>query len=377
MKAKTLLLIFLLAVVLASCGKSEFTIDVQLSKPVNESYGILYYASDKRKGWITETALTLQGGKCSEHCATRNPTVVWVSRSGQRVAQVAFYAGRGDNIEITGDDGDPLTWRIGGNSINEEWSRWRIENIATLRGGNAEKVNAAVAAYVGKHRDSELSTLLMLTTYDRHADEQGYAKLWNSIDSDAKDGDLIAAVGRADQLTAAPVDEALKIKQMDIHCKGETIMNIRAADYDALAIYFSRGDEPDRRGHLDSLRRLFSGRPEGKRLGITDISLARDSMSWLNNLRADSLAKAESWLHGWAPGGRMHSSVVMFDIPRSPWFVVLDGSGRQAYRGDAAGKAMSAARELLRKAPVRAAAKKVPEGGKPAGESATDKQTDE
>lgn len=338
---------------LASCTKPQFSLVVTLPASVSESYNMMYYASEKKKGWITETVIPVQDGKATLQGAVYHPSLVWVGRGGSKTFLIAFYVERGDKIEITGTEADPLTWTITGNGINKQWSEWRKKNLSTLRSGKSENINAAVAKYVEKNRDKELSTLLMLTTYDRYIDEEGYTRLWNLIDSSAKDAEIIAAVGRADQLTAARVDPPEKITSLDLHCYGETIMNIRPSASDALALYFSRGDENERGAHIDSLKALFKKRPSDKRLFITDVALTRDSMSWLNKMRSDSIAEASEWLHAWAPGGRMHSSIAMFRIPRLPWFVIIDTKGNQVYRGDDAQKAVKAVRDLLAKAPVR------------------------
>lgn len=346
------------AMLCSSCGKNEFEVEIKLPQNMSNTFSLVYYASDKHKGWVTQTAITVTSGKGLETCVTRNPTVVWVDpdRRGSAVS-LAFYAERGDKISIEGEDLDPLSWKVSGNDINEEWSKWRIAHLSDLKSGAPAKINAAVAEYVGKNSDSELSTLLLLTTYIRRDDEEGFARLWNSVSADAKSGELLAAVGRADVQTALPVDAPVAIGELKLHCMGESIATVKPARFDASLYYFWSGvnGENSRKGDIDSLKKLVGEERGGKLLDVTDIALTADSMKWLNMVRADSL-KSVKWRHAWAPGGRMHSSIQSFAIPASPWFVVLDRSGRPVYRGAASGDALKKVRELLRKAPARKAA---------------------
>lgn len=345
-----------LMTLLSSCAKNEFKVEVELRSPVNESYSLTYYVSDKKKGWITENAVTVQNGRGMVRCITRNPTLVWISRGSTHNNDVAFYAERGDKIAVTGKDGDPMTWEIGGNDINEEWSAWRIKNADALRSRNAEKINAAVKGFVEKNRDSEVSVLLMLTTYDRQSDEKGYAALWNKIDEDAKTPEILAAVGRADQLTAARVEAPSRVQELKMHCVGETIMSVKPAVSDALLMYFWTSETSSRKSDIDSLRAIYKENHGGKLLKIMDVALARDSMSWLSEVRRDSLpGEHPDWLRAWAPGGRLHSSVVALSIPSSTWFIVMDRTGRQVYRGMEVKEALRQTRATLKKAPARKA----------------------
>ena len=350
-----LLLVAVVAALCSSCGKNEFEIDIKLPQNMSNTFTLVYYASDKHKGWVTQSAITVSSGHGRETCVTRNPTVVWVDpdRRGSSVA-LAFYAERGDKIEIRGEELDPLSWEVVGNDINEEWSKWRIAHLKDLQTGVAARINSAVAEYVKGHTDSELSTLLLLTTYVRREDEEGFARLWNSVSADAKSAELLAAVGRADVQTALPVDAPVAIGELKLHCMGESIATVKPSRFDASLYYFWSGvnGENSRSADIDSIKHLLGEERGGKLLDVTDIALTADSMKWLNKARADSLGTLK-WRRAWAPGGRMHSSIQSFAIPASPWFVVLDRSGRPVYRGAAAGDALKTVRETLRKAPAR------------------------
>lgn len=337
---------------LTGCARNEFSIEASMDASVTGTFQLTYYTSSKKQGWITETSLAVTSGKGKIRCITRYPTMVWVGSSGFGAQPMAFYAERGDKIVIEGNESDPLTWEISGNNLDEEWSDWRLANLAALRSRDAAKVNAAVAKYVKGHKDSELSVALMLTTYNRAEDEEGYRRLWNSIDPDAKKEKLLNAIGRADQFTSAPVDAPARVGDVRLHAVGETIMTVAPRLNDATLLYFEQGDEAERKADIDSLRALLKAPRDGRRLLIADVALAQDSMSWLNRVRQDSTDNP-AWLNAWAPGGRMHSSIAIFSVPATPWFVVVDPKGNQKYRGRARDEALKAARLLLKRAPAR------------------------
>ncbi len=354
MKHFSLLIAFLAALVFTGCGKNEFRVEATLPASVTQVYEMTYYASDSKKGWITETVLSINQGKGAVTCVTHNPSMVWLAVTGSTVPAVAFYAERGDKITISGGDADPLTWDIGGNDLNERWSKWRQQNAAALRSRQSKLINPAVAKYVKAHKSDVLSAVLLLTSYVRSDNEREFADLWNMLDADARDQEIITAIGRADKLAAAPVDKPVRITDLKLHAMGESIATVRPASADALLLYFWQGNEPQRRGDIDSLRALMKEQHEraGKRLTAVDVALTADSMSWLNTVRLDS-ADSKGWLHTWAPGGRMHSSIYALDIPSTPWFVVIDSLGNQTYRGAESKAALKQVRELLRKAKTR------------------------
>lgn len=349
MNAKHLILPFaalICTLLCSSCMRKEFDIDIELSSKTAETYQIVYYTHDKHKGWMTQTAITLSQGNGKLKCITSSPTMVWVYPMGSSRPSLAFYARRGDNIKISGDNGDPATWQVTGNDLDEQWSRWRSDNADALRSRQPKLINEVVSKYVKAHPDSQLSAVLMLTTFVRRDYEDLYTSLWNSLSEKARDAEIVKAAGRADQLTTALAATPEKIASLSLHCMGETIVTLRPDKHDAVLLYFWQGQERERKGHIDSLQAL-ARTSAGSGLLITDIALTHDSLSWLNAARADSVTKSDAWLRAWAPGGRQHSSIMALQIPTSPWFVIIDKGGRQLYRGTEASEALRRVRTMI------------------------------
>lgn len=349
MKPLNLLYIILVTVLLTSCGKKEFRVKADFPQTTSSIVTLTYYAADKRIGWISEVPLSVTNGKGEVLCSAIRPSVVWVSTTNSVPTgpQMWFWAERGDEIVLSGDNKDPLMWDVSGNEINEKWTKWRKENSETLLRRNAKSLNAVVAKYVQANTDDEFSALLLLTVFMRGDDEAQYVKLWNSLSDDARSAQIISAVGRADQPTGANADTAPRVVDFKLHCKGDTIINFKTRDYDAITLYFELGDEDMHHRDIDSIRSLLKSKGDLPRFKVIDVSFLRDSITWKNVMEYDSL-RSEALVRAWSPGGRMHSSVMPFSVPASPWFVVLDNKGVQRYRGPEAAEAMKMTRLLLK-----------------------------
>ena len=204
--------LLMLIVLLGGCVKNEFTVGFSLAGSVDATFRMLYYASDPRKGWVVESVVSVQKGKAETKLVTRNPCLVYVSATGAGSASTFFYARRGDNIEITGGGGDPLSWTITGNKINERLTEWRLANrkLLSARGEDAYvALNKAVAQYVAANSDDPVSTLMLLLYYDRGRDEEGFRKAWAKLSGDALDGEWRELVSRSDMLEDVPAAQPL------------------------------------------------------------------------------------------------------------------------------------------------------------------------
>lgn len=148
------------------CIRNEFMLEAELPEKVNYTYTLSYYASDSRGGVELTAALDVRNGSGKLKGFTRNPALGWIFYGNSPLPAAIFYAGRGDKIRISGDDGSPLGWSIGGNRINDELTEWRLANrklIAEARDSFSKdlsgekarlKLNAAIAAFVKSHPES-------------------------------------------------------------------------------------------------------------------------------------------------------------------------------------------------------------------------------
>lgn len=304
--------------VFAACKRNQFSLEFQLPQAVNNAYTLSYYASDSRRGFMVESAVPVQQGKGKAELRTVNPTIVTISIGGYRVF---FFAKGGDNVKISSDEADPYSWNISGNSLNEEWSRWRIENRAVLSSGNVAQINKAVGKYVTANPTRPLSTLLLLLRYDRREDNAGFLKLWKLLREDAADGKWISLVARADLVSLAPLPapdfkKPLKMVFKSLANGADTVITGKVP----VVIYCWRGQDAGRKEAIDSLRRLRKLHPDSAQFLIVDVCFDSDSISWNSPLAHDSLTHT---VRAWTPLAENDSIIRILGIERSPAFITI------------------------------------------------------
>lgn len=330
----------MMSLLLVSCVKNELKVSLELPKDITDAYRLLYYASDSKKGWYTETVVTVQQGKGETLCYTKNPTIVYVMYSGN-MPEAAFYAERGGKIRITGETGDPYAWKIEGNKINEEWSEWRIANKEALKGRDSQKINKAVAGFVNANSDKALSAILLLTYYDRRSDDKGFRVLWNKLKGDALKPEWVQLAGCADMPGGMPA-ERLKVGELILHTAGNGADTLKIGGK-PMILYFWRSDDSDKAESMNELRNLRKLVPDSSRYLISDISFEMDSLSWRYGLSGDSL---KGVVRGWLPIGEADSVVMRMGVNRTPYVLVYDKKGQEVYRGDDLSKASAMYRKL-------------------------------
>lgn len=328
---------------LCGCKKNEFSIEFSLSPSVSANYNISYYASDKRGGIMMESVAVVAGGAGVFRGITRNPALVYLYVSPGRYPTV-IYAERGDKVTVAGENGDPFSWKIGGNALNERWSDWRNLNATALAAGEAPAINAAVAKYVEANSSDPLSTLLLLTSFSRPDDEALYRRLWLSLSGEARSAKWVELVGRADQ-PALAVATPGKLHAMVMRSAGNGVDTIVPASVrSTLLLFWSNGME--RRVLIDSLKALAREFPDSSRRLIADVCLEGDSSVWRNAIRYDSLRNVARL---WAPAGVADSRLMTLGVSRSPFCIVVAPDGRQRYRGDDLTKAFTEFRSLMKR----------------------------
>lgn len=93
---------------------------------------------------------------------------------------------------------------------------------------------------------------------------------------------------------------------------------------------------------ISTLRKAFDRYPR-RRFKLVDVSFTPDTLSWKNVARMDSVG----WPQVWAVGGVANSVFDELNIPRLPYFIVADSTGKQLYRGASVSRAVSAVNKRL------------------------------
>lgn len=341
-------IVLLAAVIMTGCGKNEVEVEFSITADRNNTYSMIYYASDKKKGLMIEEMVVLQGGKAIVKCPTVNPTLVYVHEAGiSGKFPLVFYMERGDKIRITGSGSEPLSWNVEGNKISESLSAWRKRIVKTLTGSNSspaatiEALNKSVAEYVATNPESPVSTILLLIYYDRRADEAGFLDCWARLKGEAKKAEWIRLVPRSDvdpdMNNSGKLPPWVVLKTLDTGC--DTV-NLKGKP---VLLHFTHRDAANHDEDMRMLRDVSEYADSSSRV-IADISTDADSTFLSRQIRLDSI---KGITRAWMPLGVSDIVSRNLGVRRVPYNIVVDASGRVAYRGDDMQKAVSAFRPLL------------------------------
>lgn len=344
----------LMLILLAGCMKSEFTLKFRFPKDHVGNYMLNYYAWDSRRGAWVENVASVQNGVAEVKCATSRPTLVYIRDASSASNSMAVYAERGDEIIISGDNTDMNTWTVKGNKTSERWNQWRKKNAAVLskdRDRFTADKEKAIAEFVNANKSDRLSALLLLTEWDRRANAEGFLKLWNAIDEDARSQRLIEMCGSTDLLGVEfEVDAKGKLTRKKSAKTDEIVLRSRFNGIDTLRLkkaksallYFYSENNSNRTETVDSIRILSAEYPDSARRIISIIALQPDSMVWLNAARRDTVKNV---VNAWVPHGLADKNMVSLGVARIPWYIVTGKEGKEIYAGDDLKEAVAAFRK--------------------------------
>ncbi|MDE6650260.1 MAG: thioredoxin family protein [Muribaculaceae bacterium] len=342
------------------CIKNEFEINFEFPKDHIGNYLLTYYAWDSRGGrWIEQTA-SIQEGVASVGCVTRFPTLVYITDASSSNSMI-LYAERGDRIKISGDGRDMKEWNVKGNSMSERWAQWRRDAYA--RKDDRKAFEKSIGDYVSKNASDPLSAILLLTEWNRRENPEGFLKLWNSIDSDARSQQLVEMCGATDLLgveftataegkLAYEKDRALK--SLVVRSLDNGLDTLKFNKVKGTLLYFFAENNSSRQETVDTLKSLVKLYPDSAKRILSDIYVDSDSMTWRGAIRRDSL---KGVVRAWQPYDLGDDGMVKLGVTRLPWYIVKDKNGKESYSGCDIKSAVSAFRKEMEKKETKPAAK--------------------
>lgn len=355
LRLPAMMLVLLGAAMLASCLRNEFTIEFRLPADANRNYRIEYYAAASSGGKYVEGAVSVVNGKGSIRGVTRMPTIVYIYESGDWPV-LAIYAERGQTITLEGTSANPATWSVGGNKINKEVDQWRHEHQAALTSGQPDSVNRAVAQFVEAHPDSPTATFLMLTYFNQRDNASLYSRLWRHISPKAKTPELLRAAASPDQLTPEAIPPTPRIRSVVLYARADSTFQLTAADARVSILHFRRSIDAFDERASDSIAAL-AARFAAPRLQAADITFETDAAVAQRHVASDSLKRV---MHASLFAGEASETAINLGVRRTPWFIVLDSTGRAAYAGGDLEPAIAAARKIASQKPQSAPTPKAP-----------------
>lgn len=338
------------ATLVGGCRKAHFKLELTLNPEIWGNYRLEYYAHGKEGGgkWITQT-LPLDQGKFSMQGVSLEPTVGRILIPGSD--GIGIWIEPGNEITISGKESDPAKWDVGGNEINREWTAFRLRNSV-----NPDSLQSRIAGYIKKNPESRLSSLLLLTEFDRRGHEEEFADLWNTLDKKAKAEETARLCGDADLMSEYPFTltrngklrydaPRREIRSLLIKGKNNRSRILKFRPGEPTLLWFYRRSDSFRADIVDTLKRLLKERTDSTESRITTISMDADPIVWNASTSADSLKGA---IEGWMPLATADRRARMLGVTSSPYFIVIDPKGRQTYRGESVSEAARAFRKLKR-----------------------------
>ena len=329
-------------VILTACGKNEFDLEFELATDVTDNYNVTYYATDYQGGATVQAVASVREGKCELKGFTRKPTIVYIT-TRKSILPLVVYADKGNKIKISGETGQPLEWNVEGTEINDSLSNWRLKYREIWNDCLPDSVNNAVEKYVEANPDGKVSTILMLSYFNRKVNENKYNELMGSLRGEARSSELLQSLGRADQVNHFYSFPA-RLENMvmrSVNKGGDTLSTDKK---NPVFLLFWETGNSDRSSMIDSIKVLEKEFPDFSRI-IADVCLDIDSTAWKNAMRRDSLY--EDMKRFWAPLGLTHPTMMKMKVDAIPYFIVFDKEGVQSYRGTEISEAMSEYRRLF------------------------------
>lgn len=333
---------FSLLLLLVSCGKNEFFLEFNLADDITDNYNVTYYASTPSGGVTVQAVASVMNGKCELQCFTKSPTLVYITPKRSNFPLI-IYAEKGNKINITGENPNPLTWNVDGDNINVELSEWRHQNFEILSREDIPAINSSIAEYVSANSDNATAYLLLLSYYDRSSDENGYADLISRMRRVENRDKYLKLVAKADQMELAVMKPARLISFVG-RTTSEGADTIYMGGNNPGIFLFWQNDMKKRNEMIDSIKALTKEFPDSTARAFADLNLDADSVIWRNSIRRDSL-KTVSRL--WVPAGLADESLMKLKVGKIPFYIVFDREGRQVYRGENIGDAFNEFRIIV------------------------------
>ena len=323
MTAKNILVAAGAALALASCGSSDsFRISGEIKDAGAKTIELTYCPG----GEVRRITVKAVDGKFAIEGDAPQPALAFLSVSGG--APIAtLIVENGGETECVLDEEKPAQAKIKGSRDNEELAAFARDNAEILAGGNPAAINAAVAKFIGSHRDSKASTALLVTRFCSADNEIAADSLMSLIAPSARSSALLLNFSSA-LATQLSAEARADVVAMSLYGRNDSLIRYNPFRQKCSLLAFVGEDKACRDSVLPVLRAL-SGDFDEKQLRTVEISMAPDSATWSRLTQSDSA----TWSQAWAPGNIAAPSIRRMAVARVPFFIVTDSTGRQLHRG--------------------------------------------
>lgn len=343
MKTKSIILTAISAMLLAVLGSCGGTggFEIDLTVEGQGTRGLEMVILDSKGIHVSE--LHPVDGNVKAGGSSSEPALVEFYQIGGGAPLLSLVTRNGDELKVSLDPAKgPASLEISGDKAMEAYAAWMRANADAITRGRAGAVNDSVAAFVSANPDSPASALLMATRYHSAADPVRADSLFSLIAPSARPSGIVSSfsAGIGPQV-ATKAREPLRSFYCPVGRDSVMRFNSYRRAYSILAFTDSR--KPD--STLAAMRALARDMRANKarRAELLEISFARDSATWRGNISADSAR----WQQAWVAGGPGATQFRRFNIPATPFYLLVDSTGAQLYRGSSLATVERRLRELM------------------------------
>lgn len=328
----------MLALLLQSCsGEDKFVIEGTVKGIASQNVTLTYFAN----GGLKSITMPATNGHFAFSASSPSATLALISVSPDNRRLATVIVRNGDHVTVSVDINDPYSAEVKGNSDSEAIARWIKENTAILRNRNTAAINRAVEKYVGANKD-QLHTLAILSSfYTSEGNESKADSLFSLLNPEARP----VEVAQGFDMVISSRLSAMKnspLPSLTLYERCDSMVNISPMRHSATLLCFIDA-EGGSRDSIASQLRYLTGHYGKPRFAAVEISTAPDSASWRQSIRSDTVM----WTQTWVPGGTAGTPIRKLSIPRLPYFITADSTGRTLYRGSSMTKARKAVESIL------------------------------
>ncbi len=349
-------ILLIMSVILASCKKDDtFSVEGELTNGATINMRAIYYDNSTLQNAIFPTdkgKFTFKGN------ATKGVVVELLTNDYKLLGR--FYAQAGDKIKIKANPKSPAKIQIEGNEVSERWAKFLNKNAGTFDSMDALAINTLIEKYVKANPDDLVSTLLVITSYNASINPVGAEKLLATIKPQARPEYLVEGYTLTLGRVAKTAVEA-RVTPFSFIDAADSLATFNPSQQRNAMLVFTN----ERSRNVDSVRDAIHNAARkatsSQQLRVVDFSLASDTLAWHRLLREDTLSvkpdktlklgqkpplprtkKTDILVYGWAAGSLAAAAVERLGIPSLPYFIVVDSTGTQIYRGTSVNSALKA-----------------------------------
>lgn len=218
----------------------------------------------------------------------------------------------GEEVKVKYKGGDPYFMEVTGNELSA--------SLASFLNKNADSLNIAIERRIAASPSDELTALLATYYYDINLNRHKSDSLLSLLGDNRLTSNPLLRAKKEMAARIAPLPAP--VDTLRLFSSTDTVVKYApSAKTNTLFIFTDIHTIPDSIvEYADSLARDIR---------VATVRLSIDTFGWHNDTRRFS-KKVD---HLWALGGVANKELRVFDIPRVPYFVVVDTTATQIYRG--------------------------------------------